>query len=62
MAGDRDHPWGDRVVAWAQGVILAVALALALWAKLFGDTPASNEIGDIPAMPWRSHPPLEVYR
>ena len=45
-----------------QALILVIALAIALWTWWFSDPSAENATGPIPAMPWRSHPPLEVYR
>ena len=45
-----------------QVLILLSALAVALATWWFGGSSASNATGPIPAMPWRSHPPIEVYR
>ena len=62
MATDRDHRWADRMVAMMQALILLSALAFALATWWFGDSSTNEATGPIPAMPWRSHPPLEVYR
>ena len=62
MASDREHRWADRMVAWMQVWIFVVALAIACMTWWFSDSSASNATGTIPAMPWRPHPPLEVYR
>ena len=62
MATDRDHRWADRMVARMQVAIFVAALGVALATWWFGSSSDSNATGAIPAMPWRSHPPLEVYR
>lgn len=62
MASDRDHRWADRMVARMQIWIFVTALAIAFVTWWFGDFSASNATVSIPAIPWRPHPPIEIYR
>lgn len=57
----------DRWVFRAQVLLFLFALGFAAGQFLIGDgkrglSTSGNAIGPIPAMPWRSHPPIDVYR
>ncbi len=57
----------DRWLAGAQALLLLFALAVAAGEFLGGDgkrewPSAETATGHIPAIPWRPHPPTEVYR